>query len=166
MGHYTVLIIIPESVYEHNYMIIQKYIDRQMVRFSSSFQVPRYVIQSKSELLSQYMVYNQTHPISLTDYVYDIKDWCLNEYGDAMSTENPETLYDSYEVVGNFLSINEFNHQPKKSSAIVDCDGQCYRRFNPVNFNDICSQDEWSLIYSKILNQHPNDYVVYLDCHV
>src|SRR5579885_231284 len=118
MTHFLVFIIIPKEIYTQGWNAIQRYIDEMMEPYSEFKEVSPYLVLTKVQLESEFAKHRDLYE-SIEELVEDY-GYQLDKEGNALSTANPDSFYDSYEIGGrwdghltdnNCIPVKELNQK-------------------------------------------------------
>lgn len=147
MSHYSVAVIVPKTIGEEE---IRCYIDNQMSPFNESIEVEPYIRYTKDELLKMYAEYKEKPwydgIMSFEEYSDDYAGGGNDEEGNALSTYNPNSKWDWYEIGGRWS--NEIN---TKQGEHVN-----FARIKDINFNATFNEDELKELserYNKLITE-------------
>jgi hypothetical protein len=102
MGHFVVLIMIPQEIYAQGNDAIRSYIQDTMEPFDESREVKPYVTMKRCEFDLEFQKECKTNPTLTPDEHAQYHGYSFNSDGDVSSTSNPVSLYDWYEVGGRW----------------------------------------------------------------
>lgn len=108
MTHFIVLIIIPKFIFDLGPKVIKAYIEKQMEPFSEQLEVEPYIQYTKDQIQEQFEEFKKTNEHffatynTLEKFIKEYHAYFLDEYGNAISTYNPKSLYDWYVIGGRW----------------------------------------------------------------
>lgn len=102
MTHFVVGIIVPKEDID----IHEDYISSVMEKYSEEFEVEQYIDKTKEEVIKEFKDSKKKYPEYKDKTLKDwAKDWYgsdLDEKGNSLSTFNPDSFYDWYEIGGRW----------------------------------------------------------------
>ena len=120
MSHYTVSVVIPKTVTEN---CIKRYIDEKMEPFSEHLEVDPYIGCTVEEMLERYNNYKERNKGDIIESFEEYsKDYCgagNDEYGNALTTYNPQSKWDWYEIGGRWSGIIETKESKEVNYARI-----------------------------------------------
>ncbi|MBQ3421439.1 MAG: hypothetical protein IJH34_07175 [Romboutsia sp.] len=126
MSHYSVAVIVPKSIDEKS---LNEYVDKALEPFDENLQVEPYIAYTKNELKKKYEEYQQMvfkdkdnvleKDLSFEDFSNDYCGHGNDEEGNALSTYNPKSKWDWYEIGGRWNNMIETKSSKKVNYARI-----------------------------------------------
>ena len=145
MSHYTVGVIVPKEVKEGN---LRYYVDELLEPFDENMEVQPYIAVTIEELKERYEEY-KSRCEKVEPFEEFIIDYCgagNDEEGNALSTYNPDSKWDSYSIGGRWN-----NSIKTKDNREVN-----YARIKDIQFKEVLSDEEISNlkeVYTKKIKE-------------
>lgn len=105
MGHFVVLIIIPQQVHSQGQCAIFDHIKEKMEPFEENITVKPYVVMTRSEFNEKFLTTVKANPELTLDTYAEECCYSFNSNGDLTSTRNPQPVYDWYTIGGRYEGI-------------------------------------------------------------
>lgn len=188
MTHYLILVIVPYNIFVNGYNAIKKYIYDVMQPYNENIEVEPYIKYTADEFKKKYEEYSKEYPNeykSLEDY---INCWSnhgkdLDKNGNIVTTYNPNSLYDWFELGGrwegyfddeNYIKMSEYNELIKKDkfkmcSFFIDEKGDLHRDRNYgwwCSFTELMDAEVYLKEVECVLERNQDNYLYVVDCHI
>ncbi len=187
MTHYIVFIIVPYDIYIQGIDVIKKYINEKMYHYDKNLDVKPYIYMTREELLKEYEQYkskvscHQTFESFTEHYNFDVN-------GNVISTDNPKSLYDHYEIGGRwrgildkkdnmngdsikiskYIEIYNTDKEDNLVNHVIDRNGNLHAKYEMQSLDTYTNpkeNDEWQSEFENLMNDNRDDYFVCIDCH-
>jgi hypothetical protein len=116
MGHFVVLIIIPQEVHSKGHEAIIDHIEEKMEPFEENQTVKPYVVMTRSEFNEKFLTALKTNSELTFDTYAEDCGYSFNSNGDLTSTRNPQPVYDWYTIGGRSEGILTGKRNPSISA--------------------------------------------------
>lgn len=147
MSHYTVAVVVPKNITED---LIERYINSALELFSEHLEVEPYIGCTVEEMLERYESYKlRNEGDTVESFEEYSKDYCgagNDEYGNALSTYNPNSKWDWYEIGGRWNNIIETKNSKKVNYARIK-DIVFSKKFNDLELQKIKKE------YNKLIKE-------------
>ena len=116
MTHFIVLIIVPQHIYKQGQSEVESYIASRMRPYDRNLKIqPPYIQYTEADLNKMYEEYKKHNDpdttASLKDYCVNYCGYKLNQNGNAVSTFNKNSFFDSYVIGGLWNGLLTNNQQ-------------------------------------------------------
>jgi hypothetical protein len=189
MTHYVVLVIVPHDIFIKGHIAVKQYINDIMHQYSENIEVNPYIIYTHEEIKNKYESERENgNKDSLKEYIRLMSDneKNLDENGNIMSTNNPNSLYDWFEIGGrwdgyftsnnnkNYIKINKYSELIKKGELkfcnhFVDEKGNLHKKRDYGwwgSFTEIIDDKDYIKNIESVLGRNQDNYLYVIDCHI
>jgi len=160
--------------------LVEDYVRETLAPFSENIEMKPYIYKTKARVDEDVKKYKEEHPDEETFDIWNVYH-CNPKFdynGNFMSTNNPNSLYDWYEIggrwgdmyEGNIVKISdlidEYQTDGQTYSVIVDKEGKIKTSYEWLHVETVVDDKSWPDVYLKTLEDAKDDYAVIVDCHI